>query len=80
MRFTTKGKTLYAFVMGWPEKQAVIAPLATTSKQGVGKIRNVKLLGFKGPVKWTQDETGLKVDLPPEKPCDHAIAFEIQGA
>jgi len=80
VRFTAKGKTLYAFVMGWPEKQAVVAPLATTSKQGVGKIRNVKLLGFAGKVKWTQDETGLKVEMPPEKPCDHAIALKIEGA
>jgi alpha-L-fucosidase len=24
VRFTTKGKTLYAFVMGWPEKESVM--------------------------------------------------------
>jgi alpha-L-fucosidase len=80
VRFTAKGKTLYAFLMGWPDKQALIAPLATTSNQDVGKIQNVKLLGFKGTVKWIQDQTGLKVEMPPEKPCDHAITLEIEGA
>ena len=31
----------------------------------------------KGKVKWTQDEKGLTVQLPEQKPCDHAIAFKI---
>ena len=80
VRFTTKGKTLYAFAMGWPEKEAVIRPLALGGAQAVGKIRNVELLGFKGKVKWTQDGAGLKVQLPAEKPCEHAIALKIVGA
>ena len=45
VRFTTKGKTLYAFLMGWPGKEAVVAPLASKGAQDVGKIRNVELLG-----------------------------------
>jgi alpha-L-fucosidase len=77
VRFTTKGNTLYAFVMGWPEKQAVIKPLATTSSVAQVKVRNVELLGFKGKLKWTQDEKGLAVQLPEQKPCDHAIALKI---
>ncbi|MBO0723472.1 MAG: alpha-L-fucosidase [Blastocatellia bacterium] len=78
VRFTTKGNTLYSFVMGWPEKQAVIEPLATKSQHFSGKIANVELLGFKGKVQWSQDEAGLKVQLPAEKPCDHVIAFKIK--
>lgn len=80
VRFTTKGETLYAFVMGWPEKpQAVIAPLATTSPHVVGKIGQVELLGVKGPVPWAQDEAGLTVQVPAEKPCHHAFALKITG-
>jgi alpha-L-fucosidase len=75
VRFTTKGNTLYAFVMGWPEKQAVIKPLATTG--GTAKIQHVELLGFKGKIKWTQDDKGLAVEMPEQKPCDHAIALKI---
>jgi alpha-L-fucosidase len=66
--------------MGWPEKQAVIKPLATTSSVAQVKVRNVELLGFKGKVKWTQDEKGLTVQMPAQKPCDHAIALKIATA
>ena len=77
VRFTTKGNTLYAFVMGWPREQAVIKPLATTSVVAQMKIKNVELLGFKGKVKWIQDDKGLAVELPEQRPCDHAIALRI---
>ena len=77
IRFTTKGSTLFAFVMGWPEKQTTIKPLATNSSVAQVKVKNVELLGFKGKVKWTQDEKGLTIQLPEQKPSDHAIAFKI---
>jgi alpha-L-fucosidase len=85
VRFTTRNGAngngaLYAFVMGWPEKEAVVPTLALGGKLGVGKIRGVELLGHKGKVKFTQDETALKVELPSEKPCDHAITLKIAGA
>jgi alpha-L-fucosidase len=80
IRFTTKGKVIYAFVMGLPEKQAVIKPLALSSAQQPGKIHHVELLGHKGKVKWTQDEAALKVDLPNEKPCEFALALKIVTA
>lgn len=77
VRFTTKGTTLYAFVMGWPAKQASIAALAANGKYQAGKIRNVELLGHKGKLKWTQDDAGLKVDLPEQKPSEHAVTLKI---
>jgi alpha-L-fucosidase len=66
--------------MGWPEKQTVIKPLATNSSVEKVKVKNVELLGFKGKVKWAQDEQGLTVQLPEQKPCDHAITLKIIGA
>jgi alpha-L-fucosidase len=79
VRFTRKGDTLYAFVMGWPGQQAVIPSLATNAKQGVGKIQNVELLGA-GKMKFTQNEIALTVQLPEKQPSEHAIAFKIMGA
>ena len=76
VRYTKKGQSLYAFAMGWPEKQAVFPELA----QGAGKIRNVQLLGFGGKVKWSQDAAGLRVEMPPQKPCEHAIALKVETA
>jgi len=80
VRFTTKGSALYAFAMGWPDKQATIKPLATNSSVAQVKVGNVELLGFKGKVKWTQDEKGLTVQMPERKPCDHAVALKIATA
>jgi len=77
VRFTTKGKSLYAFVMGWPEKEAVIQPLAPSGPYGAIKVRNVELLGFKGKLQWKQEEAGLKVQMPAQKPSDHAICLKV---
>jgi alpha-L-fucosidase len=78
-RFTTKGSTLYAFFMGWPEKEIVIAPLATTSPNVRGKIENVELLGHPGKLAWTHNDKGLTVQLPAQKPCDFGYALKIAG-
>ena len=43
----------------------------------MGKIRNVELLGHKGKLRWTQDEAGLKVEMPEEKPSDHAVTLKV---
>jgi alpha-L-fucosidase len=80
VRFTAKGETLYAFVMGEPEKAARIPALALGGPQNLGKIRNVELLGAKGPVEWRQNETELVVQLPPVNPSRHAIVFRVVGA
>ena len=78
VRFTTKGDTLYAFVMGIPAKQAVIPSLALGGPQSVGKIRNVELLGA-GKLTYTQTSSALTIQLPNQLPTDHAIAFKITG-
>jgi len=79
VRYTTKGGVLYAFVMGWPGREAVIPSLASGAAQGVGKIQNVELLGV-GKVSFKQDGVALKVQLPDKQPSEHAVAFKIVGA
>ena len=44
------------------------------------KVANVTMLGFKGKLQWTQDGEGLRVQMPPVKPCDYAITLKITGA
>ena len=39
MRFTRKGQTLYAFLMGWPEKETVIQAFSSVS----AKVENVQV-------------------------------------
>jgi alpha-L-fucosidase len=77
VRFTSKGKGLYAFVMGWPEGQASIAALGLKSEFAPGKIEKVELLGHKGKVTWKQGDGALRIQLPAQKPSDHAVTFKI---
>jgi alpha-L-fucosidase len=84
-RFTTRGDTLYAFIMAWPEsRSAVIKSLATNSPQMDGrKVTHVSLLGhwggLFGGIKWTQDENGLNVKLPATPPSASAVTLKIKG-
>jgi alpha-L-fucosidase len=80
VRFTTKGSTLYAFVMGWPEKEAAIHALGLNSQQEPGRILRVQLLGYGGTLDWKQEADALKVKMPAEKPSAIAVAFKIERA
>ena len=76
IRFTTKGDVLYAIVLGWPrDGKSVIRSLARPA----GEVATVSLLGHSGKLDWRQTAGGLVVELPAEKPCDHAIVFKITG-
>ena len=79
VRFTSKGdKTLYAFAMGWPADGKIAIRSLAKFPEATGKIAGVSLLGA-GEVKWTHDADGLTVPLPPQKPCDYAVALKITG-
>jgi alpha-L-fucosidase len=80
VRFTAKNGAVYAFVMGWPDKQAVVNALGLASNQQPGKISNVELLGYGGKVNWRQDESGLRVDMPAEKISDIGITLKATFA
>jgi predicted RNase H-like HicB family nuclease len=51
-----------------------------TREEAKERIRGVELLGHKGALKFTQNETALSVDLPSEKPSDYAVTLKIEGA
>jgi alpha-L-fucosidase len=71
IRYTTKGKTLYAFVMGWPEVQAVLRSVTE-------EVQSVELLGYRGTIRWQQTPAGLRVFRPAVQPSQHAVAFKIR--
>jgi alpha-L-fucosidase len=80
VRFTVKNSTLYAFVMGRPEKQAVVQALGLASPQQPGTIRNVELLGYNGELKWKQNEAALTVAMPPETISAIGITLKVELA
>jgi alpha-L-fucosidase len=81
IRFTTKGKTLYAIAMGWPaDGKLAIRSLASTGDATVNQIRRVELLGYHGKLKFTQTTDGLVVDLPDQKLSDLTCSLKIAGS
>jgi alpha-L-fucosidase len=78
VRFTTKGKLLYAYVMGIPTgKEFLIKALSEKSPQAPGKILNVELLGDTGKLRWKQDNQGLKLRVPPLHLSPIAITLKV---
>jgi len=78
LRFTTRGDTLYAIALAWPDNGRVtVKSLATDVGLFRCAIDKVELLGRDELLHWTHDATGLTVDLPSGKPGDHAFAFRI---
>ncbi len=91
IRFTKKGDAVYAFALDWPGDEMVVAALGSPSPPRLNlysrgsiygvelpPIAEVTMLGAEGKLTWTQDNTGLRVQLPPEKPCDHVFALKVQ--
>ncbi|WP_184549250.1 alpha-L-fucosidase [Mucilaginibacter sp. FT3.2] len=77
IRFTTKGKTLYAIMMGWPAaNEALIKKLPGNE---AGKVSRVSLLG-NGNLSFEQTAAGLKVKLPEQAPGKDAFVLKIEGA
>lgn len=73
-RFTTKGKTLYAIALAWPEhRRLLVKSLAGRS------IEKVQLLGFSGKLQWEQTAEGLAVILPEKAPTDFAVTLKLTG-
>ncbi|MEH0152662.1 alpha-L-fucosidase [Limibacter armeniacum] len=78
-RFTTKDGKLYAIAMDWTDKGYVVIPaVSSKSKYITSGVKNVKLLGHNALLQWKQTENGLRIDLPDQKPCEYAFAFEIE--
>jgi alpha-L-fucosidase len=80
IRFTTKGATLYAIALGWPEDgQLVVRSLAKPAGENVNHITAVRLLGYDGTLEWKQTADGLVVTLPARKVSAFTAALKITG-
>jgi alpha-L-fucosidase len=71
VRFTVKGKTLYAIAVEWPETTMRLTALA---KHGVAKV---EMLGSAESVRWKQSADGLVIEPPAKRPCRYAYTFRI---
>ena len=81
IRFTTKGKTLYAIALGWPDDgKIVIKSLAKTADPKQNKINKIKLLGSSGKLKFEQTTNELVVEIPGQKLSDLTCTLRITGS
>jgi alpha-L-fucosidase len=79
IRFTVKGDTLYAIILGkYPAEGAVITSLGTDASL-IGDVKEVQLLGSDGACEFTRDASGLNVKLPAAAPCHYAYTLKITG-
>jgi alpha-L-fucosidase len=76
--FTTKGRDLYAHLIGFQGDGAVIRSLAP-GRPAVGSVRTVTLLGGDGALKFSQTDGGLTVTMPSALPADYAHVLKIEG-
>jgi alpha-L-fucosidase len=82
IRFTSKGSTLYAYFLGWPDDgkltiESLAAGAADKPTLLDKPIAHVSLLGTSEPVEWTRDTTALRVTLPATKPGEHVYALKL---
>ena len=77
-RFTTKGNSLYAIELAWPESgEAVIHSLNETALSGQN-IVSISLLGQGSPLTYQLKSDGLHIQLPPPKAGKYAYSFKIE--
>jgi len=78
IRFTTVGRTLYAFVLGRPPYgRIVIRSLGIAAGLHKAAIDSVSLVGSDAPLRFVRDATALSLDLPASAPFEHAIVLKI---
>lgn len=70
IRFTAKGKTIFATVMAWPTNGSVlITSLQADSSYYPGKINSVQLVATGQELKFERNAEGLRVYFPDAAPA-----------
>jgi alpha-L-fucosidase len=77
IRYTTKGKSLYAIVLGWPTKPVTLKSLGTTAGLLDKGIADVALLGSDEKVSWNQTHDSVVINPPKTKLFDEATVFKF---
>ena len=70
-RFTAKGKNIYAIVFDWPANALEVPGLAP-------KVLSARLLADGQPLKFSQSEGKLNIELPPKAPSADASVIALR--
>ena len=81
VRYTTKGKTIYAIFLGWPGNNKNIT-LKSFNEEVLGEmvpnVSKISVLGFSDPLDFTHDNTGLHFKLPNTEVNNMAFVVKIE--
>ena len=77
IRFTMKGRDLYAITLGEPSQTVSIKALGRQAGHETRRVRSVHMLGVDTPLTFRQSDSALQIDLPGTLPTRHASAFRI---
>ena len=82
IRYTRKGDTVYAIVLGWPgeNQQITMTVFGKGGKAENIKVKDVTMPGVWGKIKWERTDAGLVVTTPDKKISDLAIVFKLNTA
>ncbi|MFC0186591.1 alpha-L-fucosidase [Pseudarcicella hirudinis] len=78
IRFASKGSTLYATVLGWPDSGKVTIKSLAAGKNHQAEIKKVELLSNRQALKFERTNEGLVITFPENKPSEfYANALKI---
>ena len=77
LRVVQKDGALYVTTFAWPQTGKLPIPFLLTKQPGV-ELAAVSLLGH-GELSYEETGKGLVLNLPQDKPCEHAWVFRITG-
>ena len=77
IRFTTKGKALYAIALDWPGSEMMVRSLNSEGPLKGRKIKSIRMLGAKDKIEWKQSAEGLKITPPAQRTGEYAYVFRI---
>lgn len=78
IRFVVKEDVIYAHVMAWPENgEVLVKSLSAGNHWEDGIVSRVELLGYGSPLEYSQQNDGLVVRLPEEKPNPISLTLKI---
>jgi len=80
VRYTTKGKVIYATLLGWPGtgEEILLTAFAKDSLPEPLDLASLGLLGCDEQIRWELTEAGLSLTMPGEAPDEMAVVCKIE--
>ncbi len=77
VRFTTRGESLYATMLGWPGNRAIIRSLGRDAGLYQDEIGRISLLGFPGLLAFERQAGALVIQVPEQAYAPTPLVFKI---